>query len=218
MAASAAGANNDPEGEYSGSESPGPEMDDGYGPDGQRMVSSSEESEPDGETDQARKTRPPKRDRPHTSRSESGSVPKYLKEFLETNAVFHACAYKSSGCCFEHRSLEILQQHVATCPSKPKEEKKLDAFADLGLDKYQKHEVIRATREITNEKDDNFALLAEARFWSAPANWTHHQAGAVQSKMGPFTRWNYHFDRIGLTVRNKGVTLEMHDTKSKPIH
>ena len=217
MAANAAGVNNDPQGIHSEDENPPPGMEDGYGPDGQRMVSSSEESEPEDETDQPRGRRPQKRDRPNTNRPE-GPVPKYIKEFLEANAVFHACAYRSSGCCFEHRSLEILQQHIETCPSKPKEEKKPDAFADLGLDKYHKHEVIRASREIINEKDDNYALLAEARFWSAPANWTHHQAGAVQSKKGPLTRWNYHFDRIGLTVRNKGVTLEMHDTKSKPIH
>ena len=188
-------------------------MEDGYGPDGQRIVSSTEDSDQEDET-----RRPPKRNRPHSSKSEMNNLNRYLKEFVKTNAVLHACAYKSSGCCFDHRSLDILQQHVATCPAKPKEDNKPDAFTDLGLDKYKKHEVIRATREITNEKDDNFALLAEARFWSAPANWTHHQAGAVQSKIGPLTRWNYHFDRIGLTVRNKGVTLEMHDTKSKSIY
>ena len=61
----------------------------------------------------------------------------------------------------------------------------------------------------------SLSLFTILRFWSAPASWTQHQAAAVRSKVGPFARWNFNFERIGLTVRNKAVTLQMHDTKSK---
>ena len=129
--------------------------------------------------------------------------------------VLHDCAYKTNGCCYTHRDLEILKQHIDTCPMKPKEDGKEDILANIAYDKYKKHEIIRKTREINNETDDNYALLTESRFWSAPSSWTQHQAGAVKTKVGAFMRWNYHFDRIGLTVRNKAITMEIHDTKSK---
>ena len=125
----------------------------------------------------------------------------------------HDCAYKTNGCLYTHRDLDVLKQHIDSCPQKPKEDGKEDILANLAFDKYSKNEIIRKTREVNNETDDNYALLAEPRFWSAPASWTQHQAGAVRSKVGLFMRWNYHFDRIGLTVRNKAVTLEVHDTK-----
>ena len=139
---------------------------------------------------------------------------KAFGEYL-TRDVTHDCAYKTKGCSYTHRDLDILKQHVDSCPQKPGGNEKEPTFSGLGFDKYAKYEVIRKTREVTEETDDNYALLAEPRFWSAPASWAQHQAGAVKPKMGPFTRWNYHFDKVGLTVRNKAVTLEMHDTKSK---
>ena len=62
--------------------------------------------------------------------------------------VVHDCAYKTNGCLFNHRDLDVLRQHVGGCPQKPKEVDKGDILAGLSFDKFARNEVVRRTRVV----------------------------------------------------------------------
>ena len=62
-------------------------------------------------------------------------------------------------------------------------------------------------------------LLASPRFWSFPNNWNQHQSKAINAQSGSqaLIRWNYPWDRLGLTVRNKQVVIWAHNTRDRSL-
>ena len=84
-------------------------------------------------------------------------------------------------------------------------------------DKFAPYEVKTRMRVLTDERDDNNMILAEARFFPFPHNVRQHQQKAVQPKTFSL-RWNYPFHTIGLLgVKSKHTVMALHDTSQATL-
>ena len=132
------------------------------------------------------------------------------------------CIYRTLGCAYSSKNQAMALAHSKVCPVKAKaddDKDTRDAAGDAAMDKWTKMEIGIRNRPVSDEQDDNNMLLAAPRFWGFPNNWHQHQAKAINAQTGSqaLVRWNYPFDRLGLTVRNKQVVIWVHNTKDRTI-
>ena len=120
-----------------------------------------------------------------------------------------------SGCAKRCTSKSQKELHKRTCQfyAEYKEGQKLDEHRDLS-----KFFVTYRETKYGPYVDDNINKLHQSRYKPLPSDWAQlHAQAPVEAKP---VRWNYPFEKLGVTVMNKRLIVKLHrmDFQDMSVH